>query len=417
MLSRLFGHQTQARGALAYEEAKALARDADPEVRRALATREDVRPEVLYFLAEDAAPAVRRAIAANPTTPGQANILLSHDESEDVRADLARKIGRLLPDLDAHTSSRVREMTIEALETLAHDQLPKVRAILAEALKSAANVPHDIIMLLARDVESIVAAPILEYSPLLSDDDLLEIIASGTANGGLSAIARRNGVAPPVADAIVASLDVPAVAALLANSSAQVREETLDAIIAHAEDIQSWHEPLVLRSELSVRAMRRICQFVGASLVDILVERHKLPAALEGELKKNVRRRIESAPPPPDQPKQNPAERIAALEAAGKLDDESIADAIEAGDREFTLLALTRLSGLPSAVVGKIVEARSAKGVTSLAWKAGLSMRTAMRLQLRLAMIAPKAVMNARNGVDFPLSEEDMEWQIGYFSG
>ena len=186
MLSRLFGHQTQARGALAYEEAKALARDADPEVRRALATREDVRPEVLYFLAEDAAPAVRRAIAANPTTPGQANILLSHDESEDVRADLARKIGRLLPDLDAHTSSRVREMTIEALETLAHDQLPKVRAILAEALKSAANVPHDIIMLLARDVESIVAAPILEYSPLLSDDDLLEIIAKiGRASCGV----------------------------------------------------------------------------------------------------------------------------------------------------------------------------------------------------------------------------------------
>jgi hypothetical protein len=30
MRSRLFGHQTQARGALAYEEAKALARDADP---------------------------------------------------------------------------------------------------------------------------------------------------------------------------------------------------------------------------------------------------------------------------------------------------------------------------------------------------------------------------------------------------
>ncbi len=416
MLSRLFGRQTQAGGVLAYEEAKALARDANPEVRRALATREDVRPEVLYFLAEDAAPAVRRAIAANPTTPGQANILLSRDESEAVRADLARKIGRLLPDLDAQASSRVREMTIEALETLARDQLPKVRAILAEALKSADNVPHDIVRRLAQDVESIVAAPILEYSPLLSDDDLLEIIASGTANGGLSAIARRAGVARPVADAIVATLDVPAVAALLANPSAQIREETLDAIIDHAADIRAWHEPMVFRAELSVRAMRRICQFVGASLVDILVERHKLPPELEGELKKNVRRRIESAPTIPDEPKQSPAERVAELQAAGQLDDECISNAAEAGDRAFVLLALVQLSGLPTTVVNKIIEARSPKGVTSLAWKAGLSMRTAIRLQLRLAVIAPQSVMNARNGVDFPMTEADMEWQIGYFS-
>jgi uncharacterized protein (DUF2336 family) len=417
MLSRMFGQQTQARGALAYEEAKALARDPDPEVRRALATREDVRPEVLYFLAEDAAPAVRRAIAANPATPGQANVLLAADESEEVRADLARKIGRLLPDLDPQTSTRLREMTIEAIEALARDQLPRVRALLAEALKSADNVPRDIVRRLAQDVESIVAVPILEYSPLLSDDDLLEIIASGTANGGLAAIARRSSVAVPVANAIVATLDVPAVAALLANPSAQIREETLDAIIDHAESIQTWHEPLVLRSELSVRAMRRICQFVGASLVDVLVQRHQLPPALEGELKKNVRHRIETAPTVEETPKQPPAERVATLHAAGLLNDECLAEAVEAGEREFALLALARLSGLPQAVVNKIIDARSPKAVTSLAWKAGLSMRSAMRLQLRLAKIPPKTVMNARDGVDFPLAEADMEWQIDCFGG
>jgi uncharacterized protein (DUF2336 family) len=416
MLQRLFGRRGLPRGPVEYEAARELARSADPAVRHALALREDTRAEILYYLAEDETSAVRSAIAANPSTPGQANVLLAKDANDEVRTDLARKIGRLLPDLDAHTSSRVREMTIEVLETLARDQLPKVRAILAEAVKSTNRVPHDIIRRLAQDVETIVAAPILEYSPLLSDEDLLEIIASGTAHGGLAAIARRSGVASPVADAIVATLDVPAVAALLANPSAQIREETLDAIIEHAESIDSWHEPLVMRTELSVRAMRRICQFVGASLVDILVERHQLPPALEKELKKNVRRRIEQAPPPPDTPKQRPAERLAALAEAGKLDDESISDAVDAGDREFALLALAHLAKLPLAVVSKIVEARSPKGVTALAWKAGLSMRTAMRLQLRLAMIAPKSVMNARNGVDYPLSDADMEWQIGYFS-
>jgi len=38
---------------ISYEEAKALASDADPEVRGALAQRADLSPEILYFLAGD----------------------------------------------------------------------------------------------------------------------------------------------------------------------------------------------------------------------------------------------------------------------------------------------------------------------------------------------------------------------------
>src|SRR5207253_3556995 len=62
------------------------------------------------------------------------------------------------------------------------------------------------------------ALPIfLEYSPLLSDHDLLEIIASARAQSALAAVARRRGVSERVSEVIVASLDVEAVAALLAN--------------------------------------------------------------------------------------------------------------------------------------------------------------------------------------------------------
>ena len=54
-------------------EAKHLARHEDPKVRRALAARNDVKPEILYFLAEDPSHPVRPAAAANTTTPGTAN--------------------------------------------------------------------------------------------------------------------------------------------------------------------------------------------------------------------------------------------------------------------------------------------------------------------------------------------------------
>ena len=58
-----------------------------------------------------------------------------------------------------------------------------------------------------------MAAPILEYSPMLSDADLMEVIAAARAEEVLAAIARRKPVSPAVSDAIVSSLDIPAIAA------------------------------------------------------------------------------------------------------------------------------------------------------------------------------------------------------------
>lgn len=60
----------------------------------------------------------------------------------------------------------------------------------------------------------------------------------------------------------------PAAAALLVNPDAKMRKETLDRIVEEAETIENWHQPLVLRADLSARAIRRIGGFVGASLLE-----------------------------------------------------------------------------------------------------------------------------------------------------
>ncbi|NQU56204.1 MAG: hypothetical protein HQ513_03140, partial [Rhodospirillales bacterium] len=44
---------------ISYAEAKELARHEDPEVRRKLALRDDIKPEILYYLAEDSDTEVR----------------------------------------------------------------------------------------------------------------------------------------------------------------------------------------------------------------------------------------------------------------------------------------------------------------------------------------------------------------------
>ena len=296
MIRRLFkrkGASGRDRDPVEYEEAKRRASRETVEERRELAGRGDVQPEILYYLAEDESPEVRREIAANKATPRHADVMLAGDTDDQVRCDLALKIARLLPDLKPDEQTRVRELTLQALEILAQDELPRVRQILSEELKQADYAPVEVIERLAHDIELVVAAPILEYSPLLSDDVILEIITSGPVQGALNAIARRQRVAAPIADAIVATADVPAVASLLANSNAQIREETLDQIIDGAPEVQVWHQPLVRREALSQGALRRISNFVASSLLSILKERSDLDEETVRHVAGAVKRRIE----------------------------------------------------------------------------------------------------------------------------
>lgn len=417
MLSRLFGRKTVAVEPLDYDQAKQLLQDPDPAVRRAVARRHDVQPEVLYYLAEDKVAEIRREVAANPCTPLKADLLLAGDENEDVRFELARKIGRLLPNLSTTQTSRLRELTIETIETLARDALPRVRAALAEEVKNSTLVSHELVIRLASDIETIVSTPVLQYSPLLSEVDLLEIIRSGVGSAPLTAIARRQGIVPSITDALAQTRDSEAVAAMLANPSAQIREETLDMIAETAEQVEAWHTPLVQRPELSVRAMRRISQFVASSLLTILVERHGLPEDLADELRRALRKRVEQIPlsDEADASRRSAADRVAELHAAGRLDDEALLAATEASDREFVLRALALRSKLELGQVQTIIDSRAAKAITSLAWKAGLAMRTAIRIQVKIGLLTPQQVLYARHGVDYPLGEAEMQRQLDYY--
>src|SRR3546814_9519942 len=56
-----------------------------------------------------------------------------------------------------------------------------VRQALAANLKTTADLPHDLAVALARDVDS-VSLPVLKYSEVLTDDDLIEIVQIGRAS-------------------------------------------------------------------------------------------------------------------------------------------------------------------------------------------------------------------------------------------
>ena len=379
-----------------------------------LAGRTDAGADVLHYLAVHGAPHTRQAVAANPAAPALANRLLADDACEDVRAELAVKIARLMPGLSERESSHVVALTIETLECLARDATVRVRTILAEEIKYLDCIPRDIVLRLAQDVECVVAAPILEYSPLLSDADLIEIIACGQVQEVLTAIAKRNPVNEPVSDVLVQSLNVPAVAALLINPSARIRKETMERIVDQAEEISAWHLPLALRADLSARVIRRIGSLVGAAILERLAARNDLSDATRIHLNRELRARLAEAPP--DAGGVSAADLIAQAKKEGRLDGAFVEQAAQAGQRETVIVALAELANVSEQTVKKILTAGSAKPLVALVWHTHLSMRLAFKIQTLIMKLPTREVLPARGGVGFPLSKEEMRWHLNYFN-
>ena len=428
---------------ISYADAKRLTSDGDVKERRALAARGDVRPEILYFLAEDPVAEVRREIAVNDGAPRHADLVLARDADAAVREELAAKIARLTPELMPHIRGNLYKLTVQALEVLARDQVVRVRQLVAEALQDQANAPAGVISILARDDELAVCGPVLRYSPVLTDADLLAIIRSTTVQGALRAISHRDAVSGDVADAIAAAGDVAAVADLLGNDSAQVREETLDRIIEGAVDVPPWHAPLVRRPRLPVGAAIRLARFVAHSLLHELQNRADLDAQMVKAVAEIVDRRLttesseddvgeddvgEADGPAgaasgdgkfdPDWAKcerTSAGERVQALLAAGKLDEAAVADALRAGERPLVIAAIAALAKVPATVVSRVIGMHDAKSMLALAWQAGLSIGLATRLQQQLAGVAPAAVIGA-GASRYPLAADELEWQLEFIT-
>lgn len=394
-----------------YDETKTLIQDQDPTVRAQVAGRADVRPEVLYYLAEDPSPEVRRQIAGNERTPAQAALILAGDRDEEVRRELATKVDRLTQHLSEPDQKTAHKVVVETLELLARDQATKVRQILSETLRDVAAAPASVIQRLARDTEAVVSCPVLEFSPLLSDQDLLEIIEEGCASVRLCAISRRGGLGAAVSDAVVARDDHEALASLLGNDSAQIREEALDSLVERSRVVTTLQAPLVERRRMPARTLVKLAGFVADHLLKKLEARKDLDPDTALRVAETVRNRLSDE----DQEEEGSEESLDALLQRGALDEEVLGDALAKGNRDRVRQGLALLCDVDLAAVERVLGAGSAKGVTALVWKTGLSMRFATQVQLHLGGIPPNGLLNARDGVDYPLTPEEMTWQLEFF--
>lgn len=333
---------------------------------------------------------------------------------EDIRLQIARKISLLVPAL-AHSQKReLLEHVFRVLSVMAWDQLPRVRQMIAEELSTIYNAPVELVKRLAWDEQLEVSAPILEFSPLLTDNDLLDIIGKSHIPGALEAVSRRKLVTEDVTDAIVRNVmastvteqDARTINNLLSNKNAHFREDTLEIIVDEASSHAIWHEALVDRPELTTRTINKIARFVSRSLISEMENRGMISHELAENLSLAIASRLQNI----HFDREKEADRQAIeLFTQGTLDPEYVMAALDSGEREFVISAISLLANLQKRIVKSIFEGADPKAVTSVAWKAGISMRNAIQLQLKVARIHYTKILYAKDGTDYPLLEPEME--------
>ncbi len=194
--------------------------------------------------------------------------------SDEVRAAVASKIGEEVQAGKLSTSERTIAHAI--IQTMAQDAAIRVRAALAESLRYATDVPPELIKQFAEDVEQ-VAIPVLESSPLLSDDDLVALVRGGSGRK-LSAIARRDTVAETVVSALIEKDDPDALRTLVNNDGARIDEASMGVILDRHGDDEEISGGMAQRATLPLSISERLVSLVSDSLKIYLAENHDLPA-------------------------------------------------------------------------------------------------------------------------------------------
>jgi len=306
---------------------------------------------------------------------------LLQDPSPENRALTAGKVAN---QLDRELTAAERKIAHDVIGLMARDATVMVRAALADNLKHIQDVPHDVAMRLAKDVEE-VALPMLESSGVFTDADLLEILNSGSESKQ-EAIATREEVSEDVSSAIISKGGEKAVARLMGNEGAKVNEVSFTKAIERFATSDAVKAPMVSRNKLPVTIAEKLVSIVSDKLKDVLVQKHELPAGVAADLIMQSRERATANLF--DGASENDVEKLVVqLFKNSRLTPSLILRAACTGDIAFFEWALSTLSGVPITNARMLIHDSGPLGFKSVYEKSGMprQLHAAFRVAVEVA--------------------------------
>lgn len=311
-------------------------------------------------------------------------VRLMEDPSPEARADLVTKVAAKI---NAHSLTKEQfQIALDIVEIMARDAAEIVRESLSVNLKASRQLPHAVALRLAQDVDA-VALPILEFSDVLEDEDLVALVQAVPETKQL-AIARRNTVSEAVADALVRTDNRNVVATIVANEGAEIAETTLNRVVERFGDVEDIQEPLVQRSKLPLTVAERLVSKVSDRLKSYLVARHDLSSDAASELVLRTRERATARLLGKNNDALDIERLVEQLAVNNRLSSSLVLRTLCMGDVPFFEAAVARMAGVPLINARILIHDSGQLGFRSLYQKTGMpdSLFPAFRLAASVAM-------------------------------
>lgn len=308
---------------------------------------------------------------------------LLKDPSAKNRADAARKVSEAFS--SGLVGDKERAIIEDIFKILVRDTEELVRRSLSESLKSDPNVPHDVALTLANDVAS-VALPMIEFSDVLSDRDLVEIIQAKPVEHQ-TAIARRGKVSATVADALADTHNQDVVAALVANEGADIGENTFIKVLDEFGSVESVGKSMVMRGNLPLRVSEKLVSLVSDNLREHLMINHPLSADALTDLVMRARETAIVGMLQGGTETRDVIDLVDELYRQKRLTPTIVMRALCMGDVTFFEASLSRMGNVPVQNAYKLIHDEGELGLKALFEKCGLSpkMLVVARMAIKIA--------------------------------
>jgi uncharacterized protein (DUF2336 family) len=333
---------------------------------------------------------------ATSLIPGLDQIIRNGDPKR--RAEALRRIADLFFEDAAKLRPHHIEMFGEILLDLVEHAELIARAELAERLSPFANAPRVLVGRLAREDEILVAGPVLRRSPVLGEEDLLEI-ARVKGQGHLLAMSERRALSPDLTDVIVSRGDREVVRRAAGNHGAIFSESGYGELIKRAAQDGVLTLAVGQRDDLSDRRLKQLLagslDVIRRRLFDVVKPERQ--AAIKQAMAEidGVFERFES--------KRDfvPAQRtILGLHEAGNLTEAALLNFAKAYHYEEAIAALSAMSGVRIGTLDHLISSDRYDPILILGKCIGLEWATVRALILLRSgpnrMPAPADIENAR---------------------
>jgi uncharacterized protein (DUF2336 family) len=256
-----------------------------------------------------------------------------------------------------------------AMIMMLDDPSPLVRRAMSDVFASSQKAPPVVVNALACD-QFDVAEPILSRSPMLSVDDLVDLVATGQPETQV-AIAGRVMLSTPLAAAISEVGSAEACLTLLENSDAEIALFSIDRIVERFGHLAAIRENLVARDDLPMTTRQALLSKLSQTLAGFVTARHWLGpehaeyAAREALEKATLALAAET-------PYEEVPELMQHLRQSGQLTAGMILRALLSGNVVLFEEALSELSGVPLDRVTSYIHDKNISGFRALYSKAGL---------------------------------------------